>query len=201
MQQTRKISLLLAAALVAACAATQPSPQAVETPAEVAPQPASARSMLDEEEQRLSVEQEQRMVMFELRLEHARKLLRAGEYAAAEKAAKDALLFNPSSKQAFELLTQIQRALGVRAGTASDLLTTVSQEESVRYEEHIAALRAALSRAERAKQAGDWDVAEEHLQRAVNLAESVERRWSNDGLKALSDEAAKSLDRLRKQKR
>ena len=63
------------------------------------------------------------------------------------------------------------------------------------------ALRAALGRAERATQAGDWDAAEEHLQRAVHLAESIERRWSNAELKTLSDEAAKSLDRLRNQKR
>ena len=157
--------------------------------------------MLDTEARRLLVEQEQRMVMFKLRLEHAHKLFRAGAYGAAEEAAKDALLFNPSSKVAFELLTQIQRALGVRAGTAADLLTTVSQEESVRYEEHVAALRAALRRAHKAQQADDWDAAEEHFQRAVYLAQSIERRWFNDEIKALLDEAAKSRDRLQKQKR
>ncbi len=199
MHRIRKISLLLAAALTAACAAARPAPGAsAETP--VAAEPAPAESMLDTEARRLLVEQEQRMVMFHLRLEHARKLLRAGQYGAAEKAAKDALLFNPSSKEAFELLTQIQRALGVRAGTAADLLTTVSQEEGARYEEHIAALRAALRRAHKAMQADDWDAAEEHFQRAVYLAQSIERRWSNDEIKALSGEA-KSLDRLQKQKR
>ncbi len=200
MHRIRKISLLLAAALTAACAAAKPAPgAAAETP--VAAEPAPAESMLDTEARRLLVEQEQRMVMFDLRLEHARKLLRAGQYGAAEKAAKDALLFNPSSKDAFELLTQIQRALGVRAGTAADLLTTVSQEECARYEEHIAALRAALRRAHKAQQADDWDAAEEHFQRAVYLAQSIERRWFNDEIKALLDEAAKSRDRLQQQKR
>ena len=198
MHRIRKISLLLAATLTAACAAARPAPGTAETP--VAAEPAPAESLLDTEAQRLLVEQEQRMVMFELRLEHAHKLFRAGAYGAAEKAAKDALLFNPSSKEAFELLAQIQRALGVRAGTATDLLTTASQEERARYEEHIAALAAALSRADKAKHVGDWDAAEEHLQRAVNLAESIERRWSNDELKTLSDEAAKSLARLQKKR-
>ncbi|MCZ6572165.1 MAG: hypothetical protein O7C98_03240 [Planctomycetota bacterium] len=201
MHQTLKISLLLAAVLAAACAAAKPAPRAAETPPEAAPAPSPAESMLEREARRLLVEQEQRMVMFHLRLEHARKLLRAGAYGAAEKAAKDALLFNPSSKDAFELLTQIQRALGVRAGTAADLLTTVSQEERARHEEHVAALRAALRRARKAMQADDWDAAEEHFQRAVYLAQSIERRWSDDGIKALSDEAARSLDRLQKQKR
>ncbi len=201
MHQTLKISLLLAAVLAAACAAAKPAARAAETLPEAAPEPSPAESMLDKEARRLLVEQEQRMVMFDLRLEHARKLLRAGQYGAAEKAAKDALLFNPSSKEAFELLTQIQHALGVRAGTAADLLTTVSQEESARYEEHVAALRAALRRAHKAQQADDWDAAEEHFQRAVYLAQSIERRWFNDETKALLDEAAKSRDRLRKQKR
>ena len=193
-----KISLLSAAALAAACAAAKPAPEAAQPP--VAAEPVPAESMLDAEAQRLLVEQEQRTVMFKLRLEHARKLLRAGQYGAAERAAKDALLFDPSSKEAFELLTQVQRALGKRAGTASDLLGTASHEESVRYEEHVAALRAALSRAEKATQVGDWDAAEEHLQRAVYLAESIERRWSNADIKMLSDEAAKSLERLQKKR-
>ena len=132
---SRLFVLLLLLVLPAACArkAATPAPGEGDTP-EVA-MPAGGDSMLQDEAEKSRVEGEYSRVMYARRIRDARRYLRAGQLKLAETASADALRFDPSSQEAFDLQAQIQRALGRRGGEATTLLADADAGEKIRREE------------------------------------------------------------------
>ncbi len=118
----RLFVLLLLLVLPAACRkkAATPAPDEGDTPA--AAMPAGSEGMLQDEAEKSRVEGEYSSVMYARRIRDARQYLRAGQMKLAETAVADALRFDPSSREAFSLQSQIQRALGLRGCEGTTLL-------------------------------------------------------------------------------
>ncbi|MFQ5844046.1 MAG: hypothetical protein ACE5JG_03570 [Planctomycetota bacterium] len=158
-----------------------------------------AGRILDEEAQRARIEEEYRRLMHERRLRAARVHLRGGELGLAERAARDALHFDPASREAQALLRRIQSALGNRAATADDLLETALEAERVRREELVVVLRAHLERARKAAAAGDYERAGRDYERVLNILTTTPHLGGErEGMEAA---ARAGLKRLAEEKR
>ena len=196
----RLFVLLLLLVLPAACAkkAATPAPGEGDTP-EVA-MPAGGESMLQNEAEKSRVEGEYSRVMYARRLRDARQYLRAGQLKLAETAIADALRFDPSSQEAFDLQAQIQRALGRRGGEATTLLDDADAGEKIRREEQKVVIKAALARAAQDMEAHKWAAAKRNYENALFTVNSAPPSLKDRELEGLGDRAREGLSELRRKR-
>ncbi len=162
--------------------------------------PAGGESMLEDEAEKSRVEGEYSRVMYARRIRDARQYLRAGQLKLAETAIADALRFDPSSQEAFDLQAQIQRALGRRGGETTTLLEDADAGEKIRREEQKVVIKAALARAAADMEARKWAAAKRNYENALFTVNSAPPSLKDRELEDLGERAREGLSELRRKR-
>lgn len=146
---------------------------------------------------RSAVAQDKVHFLVRQKLEAARDLVRAGDYAAAEKLLLDARELDPVNRDVRTTLRDVQALLGRRPAGADDMLQSMRQLTKVRIDEQRTTAGKYVNLGRMHLQNGRYDDAIESFEQAVFIIEASPYEIDWQGLREDADRGLREARRLK----
>jgi len=154
-----------------------------------------ARAAIETAEERDRVTREFGDVMYKRRFEQAKAYRANLQLEKALEAVEDALRYNPTSEEALQLRSEIERQVGGRRGEVSTVIEDIGEQERVRMESQKVNVRRHILAAERSLAAREFEDARRSYEDALFIVNTAPYR-ADEELTELGAKAKQGLETL-----